>query len=265
MGRRFASMLVCVLVLTATLSVSVLAADTGYYRRVISKTTHSRIEGYITLPTAANLAGIDVVDTEAAYNYFGLSPNDGSTWPEFGLFTAPYDSVKGYYVEGVGNWMVFWNAGTPDGWHTHHWPTKASSPAGSTGPNGGIPGGTRVYMKLSVPTNGTVVFYVSYTYNGVSNSMTQSFLASTYTGLSGVSATGYKNKVKRLTTLVVTHGGSYSKLNTWSGVSVGTAAGVHEFTTFCAESYTNYPSSSYIQVAPGYVLWSSETCSIVVP
>ena len=107
------------------------------------KQGYRKTEGYITIPTMTNLIGLDLPLLEGAFNYFGLKVPDVLD-VEFGLFTK-WCKRKRWYV--FRNYLKWTDKVTDD---SKIWPPD------------GIPAGTKVFMRLWVPQDNQVKFYVSY-------------------------------------------------------------------------------------------------------
>ncbi|TDA70446.1 MAG: hypothetical protein D9V47_01065 [Clostridia bacterium] len=211
-------------------------AQYEYWRRVESNTGYRKVEGYITVPGSGDISGVDVAGQEAAYNYFSMKV--GSLWAEYGIYTAP--SPNGL---GGGKWEVFHNFGSSyGGWQRDNWPS------------GGIPPGTQVFMRLYVPADNQIAFYISF---GSQNT--------TFTrNLPGTRYDGTGQAFRRLTTLLLNDPGGYSNNNKWRSVFIATPSDMHLWVPSDTAWVGKYPDTTRVSINT-INQWYDEDISISAP
>lgn len=207
------------------------------YRRISSIGGHRKVEGYISLPSSADLSGVNGFEggKEGAFNYFGLK-RSGLIDTEIGLCTQQCDGK---------NWFLYHSiqaAGQAGIWE-RDWPVN------------GIPPGTQVFLSLRVPADDQLEEYASYPNGG------------SYTEVYG--AIGLRNEgapldqVARRVTSMVLLGSGWSKNNTWSSVMIATPSQMHLWRAADTSEHVSQPPSqvSAVETNPYY----NETVNIVVP
>lgn len=181
------------------------------YRRVKSNNSYRKSEGTIVVPSTSDLKGVDA-SGEAAYNYFGLENSSSGRNAECGIYTAP----------GMGEgWKVFHNFN--GSWVGDNWPSDP------------IPAGSSVFMRMYVPKDGELAFYISYSGGN------KTFVYS----CSGTRYDGSNQKLRRVTSLLVNNTGSYSKNNKWQNVYIATPSDMHLWGTADTSAVT---TTSYVSV-----------------
>ncbi len=197
------------------------------YRRVKSNNGYRKVEGTIVIPSTSDLNGVDA-NGEAAYNYLGLENTSSGRNAECGIYTGPQMN-KG--------WRVFHNFN--GSWVADNWP---SSP---------IPAGNSVFMRMYVPQDNQLAFYISY--SGGSNTFVYSCTGTKYDGSN--------QKLRRVTSLLVNNTGSYSKNNIWKSVSIATPSDMHLWT---ASDIYQVTTTSYVSVVETNKYYN-ETVNINIP
>jgi len=155
-------------------------------------------------------------------------------WAEYGIYTAPQPNGLG-----SGKWEVFHNFGE---WQRDGWPS------------GGIPAGTQVFMRLYVPADNKLAFYISF---GTTNT--------TFTrDLSGTKYNGTNQAFRRLTTLLLNSPGGYSKNNKWRSICIATHSDMHLWRPADTAWVGKYPDATKV-VINTINQWYDEDISISAP
>jgi hypothetical protein len=211
-----------------------LATSYSPYRRVTSLTGYRKVEGYIRQPGQQDFGGVDGREgyPEGAFNYFGLS-RAGIVDVEAGICSQ-------------------WNAMNQDPpyWYVYH--SLNGNPWDRDGwPPGGLPPGTQSFMRMWVPADNQVSFYISAAGGG---SYTQTY------NVTGPRYDGTGQALRRVTSMVV-YGSAISRNNGWTNVSIATPSNLHLWRPSDTASAV---STEYVTVQE-YNKYYNETVSIDTP
>ncbi len=202
------------------------------FRRVISKPCRRKAEGYITLPSADDFEGVDVVDGEGGYNYLGLMRVDEMDF-EAGLCSWAEDEKQ---------WYVFY--------HYYGDPLKRAVDHGELWPAGGIDPGTKVFLRLYVPEDDEVALHIKY------GQTTETF---TFPAQGAKKEGG--NKLRRVTSLIVQTESGELLNNVWESVCIATTEEMHLWVPDDTEGTTTTNYVTVTETNPYY----NETIDIELP
>lgn len=204
----------------------------GPYRKLIAKAGYRKIEGYVALPSSANIS-IKASSGDGAYNHVGGTGNKGSEVDAGVYYKAGQTGFRPF--------MSTWDALSGQG----SWTDGTLM----------IPLGTQVFLRFYIPSDNQVTLYVQYT---DSSGMIRSEQISK--GVSGFPQNGSGVYLKRVTSIAQpTPGnkGSYQLNVRWGGVTLFTTTASQLWTSTQTHLVCVEPEHGIEDASPYVVAWTT--------
>ncbi|OPZ86042.1 MAG: hypothetical protein BWY76_01136 [bacterium ADurb.Bin429] len=189
---------------------------TQIIRKIESKNGYWKADGYVQLPSTANLSGVDGVDSDGRTTDGGGNPRDEGAFNYLGIRTSSRDAEFGLAYNkhtSYGGWKFYRSIYTT----SLDW-------AIVDGNLGYVPAGSNVFLKAwtTGTDNNNGQFHIYGTWD-------EGYLVEHYYNVPGFKADGAGQKIRRMSTMVLWSSGK-SIGNHWTNVYIADTTDRHHWT-----------------------------------